>query len=110
MSAMQNFVMWFLNNLPSFLLSDPIKYFVGFFFAGLTVKLIKEILSISRQSLERGFTMADLITAIGQVVTASVGWITSFVGVITSNPILLIGVIVSFVGLGVGLIKRLMRI
>lgn len=54
--------------------------------------------------------MADIIAAVGQVVTAAVGWIGSFVTVITSNPILLIGVVVSFVGLGVGLIKRLMRI
>lgn len=54
--------------------------------------------------------MADIISAVGSVVTAAVGWISSFVGVITSNPIILIGVIISFVGLGVGLIKRLMRI
>lgn len=54
--------------------------------------------------------MADILSAVGSVVTAAVGWIGSFVTVITSNPILLIGVIVGFVGLGVGLIKRLMRI
>lgn len=54
--------------------------------------------------------MATLITEITSVVTAAVGWIGSFVTVITSNPILLIGIVVSFVGLGVGLIKRLMRI
>lgn len=54
--------------------------------------------------------MADIISAVGSVVTAAVGWISQFVTVITGNPILLIGIVVSFVGLGVGLIKRLMRI
>lgn len=56
--------------------------------------------------------MAALITAITSVVTAAVGWIGQFVTVITAegNEILLIGIIISFVGLGVGLIKRLMRI
>lgn len=48
MTSMQNFVMWFFNNLPDFLLSDPIKYFLGFWFAGCTVLLIKQILNISK--------------------------------------------------------------
>lgn len=47
MTSMQNFILWFLNNLPTFLLSDPIIYFVGFWFAGLTIILIKRILNIS---------------------------------------------------------------
>lgn len=54
--------------------------------------------------------MTDIIAAVSSVVTAAVGWIGQFVTVITGNPILLIGIIVSFVGLGAGLIKRLMRI
>lgn len=54
--------------------------------------------------------MADIITAITSVVTASVGWVEAFVGVITKQPLLLMFVIVGFVGLGVGLIKRLLRI
>lgn len=47
MTSMQTFITWFLNNLPSFLLSDPIIYFVGFWFAGLTILLIKRILNLS---------------------------------------------------------------
>lgn len=54
--------------------------------------------------------MADIISAVSAVVSAAISWVGSFITVITANPILLIGVIVSFVGLGVGLIKRLMRI
>ena len=47
MTDMQNFISWFVNQLPVFLLSDPIKYFVGFWFAGCAVLLIKRILNIS---------------------------------------------------------------
>lgn len=54
--------------------------------------------------------MADIITSITSLVTASIGWINSFVGAITGQPLLLLFVITSFVGLGVGLIKRLIRL
>lgn len=54
--------------------------------------------------------MADIISAVTSLVTASVGWVKSFVDVITEQPLLLLFVITSFVGLGVGLIKRLIRL
>lgn len=43
-------------------------------------------------------------------VTEAIKWVGSFVGAITSNPLLLVFVIVAFVGLGVGLIRRLVRL
>ena len=55
-------------------------------------------------------TLAAIISDIGSLVTSSVTWIGSFVGAITSNPLILMFVIVGFVGLGVGLIKRLTRL
>ena len=54
--------------------------------------------------------MAEIVSAVTSLVTASVGWVDSFVGVITSQPLLLLFVITGFVGLGVGLIKRLIRL
>lgn len=54
--------------------------------------------------------MADIISAVTSLVTASVGWVNSFVNAITGQPLLLLFVITSFVGLGVGLIKRLIRL
>ena len=54
--------------------------------------------------------MDDIISAVTALVTASVGWVNSFVDVITNQPLLLLFVIVGFVGLGVGLIKRLIRL
>lgn len=55
-------------------------------------------------------TIATILESVSSMVTSSVSWIGSFVGVITANPLLLMFVIVSFVGLGVGLIKRLVRL
>lgn len=53
--------------------------------------------------------MSTILTSVGEMVTAAIEWIGQFVTVITSNPLLLAFVIVAFVGLGVGLIKRLIR-
>lgn len=54
-------------------------------------------------------SLAAIISDIGSLVSGGVSWIGSFVGAITGNPLILLFVIVSFVGLGVGLIKRLIR-
>lgn len=55
-------------------------------------------------------TMATIITNITSVVTAAIGWVGQFVTLITGQPLLLLFVITSFVGLGVGLIARLIRL
>lgn len=54
--------------------------------------------------------MTDIVNDVGSLVTASTGWIGQFVSVITSNPLIELFVITSFVGLGVGLIRRLIRL
>lgn len=54
--------------------------------------------------------MASILADVTTLVTAAVGWVSQFVTVITGQPLLLMFVIVAFVGLGVGLIKRLIRI
>lgn len=55
-------------------------------------------------------TIATILSDVSSMVTSSVGWVGSFMGVITSNPLLLMFCIVSFVGLGIGLLKRLMNV
>ena len=55
-------------------------------------------------------TLAAILADAGSMVTSSVTWIGSFVGAITSNPLIEAFVIVSFVGLGVCLIQRLVRV
>jgi hypothetical protein len=56
------------------------------------------------------FLLADLLGNVTSFVTSAISWVGSFVGVITDNPLLLMFVITSFVGLGVGLIRRLIRV
>lgn len=54
--------------------------------------------------------MESLMTSVGTVVTAAIGWMGQFGTAITSNTILALGVVaVPLVGLGVGLLGRLMK-
>lgn len=55
-------------------------------------------------------SLAAILADAGSMVTSSVTWIGSFIGAITSNPLIEAFVIVSFVGLGIGLIQRLVRV
>ena len=55
-------------------------------------------------------TVSTIVTDVTTLVTEAVKWVGSFIDAITSNPLILTFVIVSFVGLGVGLIKRLVRV
>ena len=55
-------------------------------------------------------TVSTIVTNVTTLVTEAVKWVGSFIAVITSNPLILTFVIVSFVGLGVGLIKRLVKV
>lgn len=54
--------------------------------------------------------MATILSDISSLVTSAISWIGSFIGAITSNPLLLLFVIVAFVGLAVGLIGRLIKL
>ena len=56
-------------------------------------------------------TMDALITAVSSLVTAAIGWVGDFITEITSQPLLLLFcVAVPLVGLGVGIINRLIRV
>ena len=59
---------------------------------------------------ETSTTVATIVGNVTTLVTEAVKWVGSFVNVITSNPLILTFVIVAFVGLGIGLIKRLVRV
>lgn len=54
--------------------------------------------------------MSDILTNVGLIVTSGITWVSSYVGAITSNPLIEMFVIISMVGLGVGLIRRLIRL
>lgn len=53
--------------------------------------------------------MASVIASISAVVTATVGWITEYMGAITApgNELLLVFFAMPLVGLGIGALKRL---
>lgn len=56
-------------------------------------------------------TLADVISAISAVVTATVGWIGDYMGAITAegNELLLVFFAIPLVGMGIGAIKRLVN-
>lgn len=56
-----------------------------------------------------GIQMSEIITATTSVVTAAIGWAGQFVTFITENPLVLLFTILSLVGLGAGLVMRLIR-
>lgn len=55
-------------------------------------------------------TVATILGDVTSFVSSAVSWVGSFVGAITDNPLILTFVIVAFVGMGIGLIKRLVRV
>lgn len=44
--SMQAFITWFLSELPGFLVAEPIRYFVGFFFLGITIRYFRILIHI----------------------------------------------------------------
>lgn len=54
--------------------------------------------------------ITTILSAATALVTEAIKWIGQFVTAITSNELLLLFVVVAFVGLGVGLIKRIIRL
>ena len=54
--------------------------------------------------------MSSLITAVTSVVTAAIGWMGNYADAIAANDILVLGVVaVPLVGLGAGLLGRLLK-
>lgn len=52
--------------------------------------------------------MAELISSVTSVVSGAASWVSTFADTITETPLLTLGVVgVPLVGLGAGLIKRL---
>ena len=51
-----------------------------------------------------------ILSKITEIITEAADWISSFIECILDNPLILIFVIIAFVGLGVGLLSRLMHL
>lgn len=55
-------------------------------------------------------SVSGIVGSVTTIVTEATKWITSFVNVVTSNPLILTFVLLVIVGMGVGLVRRLMRL
>lgn len=55
-------------------------------------------------------SVGAIVDDVGLIVTGSTSWIQTAGSTIAGNPMLLFMVLVSFVGIGIGLFKRLVNI
>lgn len=57
-----------------------------------------------------GTTIATVLTGVGNIVTSGIEWVGDYASAIVGNPLLLLFASLPLVGLGIGLIKRLIRV
>lgn len=55
-------------------------------------------------------TMATVISTVGDVFEGVLGWAGTIGSTITGTPLLLFSVVLGFVGVGVGMFKRLLNV
>ena len=55
-------------------------------------------------------TMATLLSTITEVFTAATGWMASVAEIVVSNPLFLIPIVFGFIGVGINLFSRLLRV
>ena len=55
-------------------------------------------------------TMAALLSTITEVFTAAVGWVGTVAETVASNPLLLVGIVMTFIGVGITLFSRLLKV
>lgn len=55
-------------------------------------------------------TMQNVISTVGDVFEGVLGWAGTVGNTITGTPLLLFGVVLGFVGVGVGLFKRMLNV
>lgn len=52
----------------------------------------------------------SVLSSVSSIITSAIEWLSAFVLCIVSNPLLLVFVVCVFVGLGIGLVKRIIRL
>lgn len=55
-------------------------------------------------------TMTALLSTVTEVFTAAIGWVGTVANTISSTPLLMVGCVLGFIGVGVGLFKRMFNI
>lgn len=114
MEAMKDFVIWFIQSIPAFLLTPPISAFVGMALLAFTVNILRRMMRLQKGGIQTSSpaagTMASLVASAGEIVTEALSWVSEVATTITSTPLILLFILVAFVGLGVGLIRRMMKL
>lgn len=59
---------------------------------------------------ETVMTMETVISTIGTVFNGAMGWASTVANTVTGTPLLLFGVVLGFIGIGIGLFKRLLNV
>lgn len=54
--------------------------------------------------------IGGILSSVGEVFTAAIGWVGTVANTIADQPILLLFVVIPLVGLGVGLFRRLLNV
>ncbi|MCI9113324.1 MAG: hypothetical protein HFF96_03530 [Oscillibacter sp.] len=54
-------------------------------------------------------TLASMLPMIGEVFEAAIGWVGVVADTIMVHPLLLVGCVLGFIGVGVGLFRRMFR-
>lgn len=55
-------------------------------------------------------TVSTLLSSVGDIFEAAIGWVSTTASTIASTPILLIFCVLPLIGLGVGLFRRLINV
>lgn len=55
-------------------------------------------------------TMTSIISAITEIFTGGITWLGTVSDTVSANPLLLFGVLIGFIGVGIGLFKRLLHV
>lgn len=55
-------------------------------------------------------TLTSILGNIGTVFSSAMDWASAVGTAVTGNPLLLVGVVMGFIGVGVGLFRRLLRL
>lgn len=122
-----NFVLFFDDELPYFYVPalDCNLFVYEFLFAVEAIDYALPLSTVEDEEEFAAFVMSeevfgslvtevrystDVLGSIGQVFNSAISWVGTVAQTIAGEPLLLIGVIIGFIGLGVGLFCRLSRL
>ena len=55
-------------------------------------------------------TMTSILSSITEIFTAGISWVATVSDTVAGNPLMLFGVLITFIGVGIGLFKRLLHV